>query len=488
VQLSELIGRPVPGAPKSIDIRGLTADSRSVRPGYLFAALSGSKTDGARFVADAVKAGAVAVLAGEGAQIDFPDPGVALVTDANPRRKLAEIAARFHGRQPSTIAAVTGTSGKTSTVWFLREIWAALGHKAAGLGTLGIVTPAGRSGASLTTPDPVALHATLAALVADGIEHVAFEASSHGLDQFRLDGVSIKAAAFTNLARDHLDYHPTVEHYFQAKHRLFSELLGSGLAAVLNADDPRTDDLIATCRRRGHRIIRFGRAAGAEIRLIAQKSRGAGQKLDLEVFGAKRVVDLPVFGDFQALNAMAALGLAIGCGADVDAALGALGRLTGVPGRMEVAAKHPKGAAVIVDYSHKPDALAAVLRSLRPHVERHLAVVFGCGGDRDKGKRPEMGRIAEELADLVWITDDNPRSEDPAGIRRAILAACPKGVEIGDRRQAIAAAIGALGAGDMLVIAGKGHESGQIVGATTLPFDDVIEARKAVAAIGGSGA
>lgn len=486
MQLSELIGRPVPGAPTPIDIRGLTADSRSVRPGYLFAALPGSKTDGSRFIADAIKGGAVAVLTGEDAATVVPTGKVVLVTDPNPRRKLAEIAARFHGRQPETVAAVTGTSGKTSTVWFLREIWSALGHDAASLGTLGIVTARGRSGGSLTTPDPIALHATLAALVADGIDHVALEASSHGLDQFRLDGLRIKAAAFTNLARDHLDYHPTVEHYYQAKHRLFSELLAAGRTAVLNADDPRSAGIAATCLARGHRVIRFGEAAGADLRLISRRTLGGGQRLTLEVFGERREVDLPLFGDFQAMNALAALGLAVGCGADVGRAAAALAQLTGVPGRMELAARHPSGAPIIVDYAHKPDALAAVLRNLRPHAKGRLAVVFGCGGDRDKGKRAEMGRIAQDMADLVWITDDNPRTEDAANIRKSILEACPKGVEIGDRRKAIATAIAALEVGDVLVIAGKGHESGQIVGSETLPFDDAVEARRA--SVAGRGA
>ena len=483
MRLSDLIGGSAQGAPP-IDIRGIAADSRSVRPGYLFAALPGTKTDGGRFVADAIKAGAVAVLAAEGAALGEVAGSVALVTDANPRRRLAEIAARFHGRQPSTVAAVTGTSGKTSTVWFLREIWSALGDKAASLGTLGIVSAAGRRGASLTTPDPVALHATLAALVGEGIEHVAIEASSHGLDQFRLDGVAIKAAAFTNLARDHLDYHPSVEHYFQAKRRLFAELLAPGRAAVLNTDDPEFSRIAATSTERRQRIIRFGRAAGAELRLISRKVVGQGQALDIEVFGVRHAIDLPLFGDFQAMNALAAAGLAIGCGAEPGAVVATLSRLSGVPGRMEIVARRASGAPIIVDYAHKPDALAAVLRNLRPHAERRLGVVFGCGGDRDKGKRPEMGKIAQDMADAVWVTDDNPRTEDAAGIRAAILAACPKAVEIGDRRRAIETAIAALGAGDILVVAGKGHESGQIVGRETKPFDDAAVARAAVEGLG----
>ena len=483
MRLSDLIGGSAPEAPP-IDIRGITADSRSVRPGYLFAALPGARTDGGRFVADAIRAGAVAVLAPEGLALGDAAKSVALIADANPRRRLAEYAARFHGRQPSTVAAVTGTSGKTSTVWFLREIWSALGEKAASLGTLGIVTTAGRRGASLTTPDPVTLHATLAALVGEGIEHVAMEASSHGLDQFRLDGVVIKAAAFTNLARDHLDYHPSVEHYFQAKRRLFAELLAPGRAAVLNADDPEFPRIAATCAERRQRVIRFGRAEGAELRLISRLVVGAGQSLEVDAFGVRHAIDLPLFGDFQAMNALAAAGLAIGCGAETDAVLAALGRLTGVPGRMEIVARHPAGAPIIVDYAHKPDALGAVLRNLRSHTQGRLCLVFGCGGDRDKGKRPEMGKIAQDMADAVWVTDDNPRTEDAARIRSAILAACPKGVEIGDRRRAIETAISALGAKDVLVVAGKGHESGQIVGHETRPFDDAGVARAAVAGLG----
>jgi UDP-N-acetylmuramoyl-L-alanyl-D-glutamate--2,6-diaminopimelate ligase len=469
------------------DIRGLTADSRHVRPGYLFAALPGTRLDGRQFVDDAVARGAVAVLTDDPAQftgLATHRPPVHVIFDANPRRRLARMAARFYAPQPETLVAVTGTNGKTSVTVFARQIWQHLGHRAASVGTIGIVGPDFEQPGSLTTPDPVTLHRELNILARSGIDHVALEASSHGLDQYRLDGLELSAAAFTNLTRDHLDYHRDMEAYFQAKARLFTELLPPDGTAVLNADSPEAARLGQLCRQRGQTVLTFGEAPGADLRLVAARPLPAGQELRLTVLGESRDLVLPLVGAFQASNALAALGLAIAGGAPVDRALGALPRLEGAPGRLQHVASHPNGAPVIVDYAHTPDALETVLRALRAHCRGRLVLVFGCGGDRDAGKRPQMGAIAERLADLAIVTDDNPRSEDPAAIRRAILAQCPKALEIGDRAAAIARALELLQAGDMLLIAGKGHERGQIVAGITHPFDDAVVAREAVAALG----
>ncbi|MBM3568858.1 MAG: UDP-N-acetylmuramoyl-L-alanyl-D-glutamate--2,6-diaminopimelate ligase [Alphaproteobacteria bacterium] len=462
-----------------LEIRGLTADSRAVGPGYLFAALRGERDDGRRFIADAIKAGAVAILAEPGTTVE--DRGAVLVESDNPRRELALLAARFYAPQPKTIAAVTGTSGKTSVAWFTRQIWLALGHKAVSLGTLGIVGNGGKAKLDHTTPDPVALHAALSELARSGIDHLAIEASSHGLAQYRLDGLALAAAAFTNLSRDHLDYHADMTQYLAAKRRLFAWLLPSGGAAVLNRDIPEFEGLRALCLKRGHRILSYGTAEEAELRLVARAPHATGQRVRIAVLGKQHDFDLPLVGGYQALNALCALGLAIGSGADAERATEALSVLTVVPGRVELVARHPSGAPIFVDYAHKPDALRAVLEALRPHAAGKLVVVFGCGGDRDAGKRPEMGEIAVRLADRVFVTDDNPRSEDPAAIRRAILAGAPGAIEIGDRGDAIRQAVAGLEKGDLLVLAGKGHEQGQIVGGETRPFDDAVEARAAVA-------
>ena len=465
------------------DIAGLTVDSRQVRPGFLFAAWAGIQTDGRRFAAEAVRKGAVAILTDDPAALDLDDVarrGIAIVIDPNPQRRLALAAARFYADQPKTIAAVTGTNGKTSVAHFTREIWAALGLSAASLGTLGLVTPTGRRPGSLTTPDSVALHRDLAELAAEGIDHAAIEASSHGLHQCRLDGVEIAAAAFTNLTRDHLDYHRDMDAYRAAKERLFLALLPPDGGAVLNADSDEFPRLAELCRARGQTVIGYGEADGAELRIAARTPSPGGQTLALDLFGARHDIALPLVGEFQAMNALAALGLAVATGSPLDAGASALSRLPGVPGRLQHVGE-PNGAAVFVDYAHTPDALATVLSALRPHTERRLVVVFGAGGDRDRGKRPLMGGIAAELADRVYVTDDNPRTENPEDIRRAILAAAPGAIDIGDRRAAITAAIGGLKPGDILVIAGKGHESGQIVGTETLPFDDVEVAREVIA-------
>jgi UDP-N-acetylmuramoyl-L-alanyl-D-glutamate--2,6-diaminopimelate ligase len=486
-ELMQLSAAPPSANPTAADptttdpeITGLTVDSRQVRAGFLFAAWRGAQTDGRHFAAEAVAKGATAILTDDAAALNLNAETrrrVAIVTDPNPQRRLALAAARFYGRQPKTIAAVTGTNGKTSVAHFTRELWAALGHKAASLGTLGLVTPEGRRAGSLTTPDSVALHRDLAELAVEGIDHAAVEASSHGLDQCRLDGVEIAAAAFTNLTRDHLDYHQTMEAYRTAKERLFAVLLPPRGAAILNAHSDEFARLAALCKARGQTVIAYGAADVADLRIAARNPHRGGQALSLDLFGARHEIALPLVGEFQAMNALAALGLAVATGSKALPAAAALEHLSPVPGRLQFVGE-PNRASVFVDYAHTPDALATVLTALRPHAERRLVIVFGAGGDRDRGKRPQMGRVATELADRVYVTDDNPRTENAADIRRAILDAAPGGVEIGDRRAAIAAAVGELGHGDVLVIAGKGHESGQIVGTETLPFDDVEVARE----------
>ncbi|MCA1908013.1 MAG: UDP-N-acetylmuramoyl-L-alanyl-D-glutamate--2,6-diaminopimelate ligase [Magnetospirillum sp.] len=454
-------------------VTGVTCDSRKVGPGMLFAALPGTKADGRAFVAQAVAQGAAIILAPLGTEMDTG--GAVLVTDAEPRRAYALAAAAFFARQPRVMAAVTGTNGKTSTVNFTRQIWETMGLPAASLGTLGLVAPGFAPRPSLTTPDPADLHATLAELADAGIGHAAMEASSHGLDQYRLDGVRLTACAFTNLTRDHLDYHGDMAAYLDAKLRLFAELLPADGVAVINADSDACPQVEKAAGSR--RLLRFGRA-GAELAVKDIRPDSHGQILDLDVLGQAATIRLPLAGTFQAANALAALGLVIGCGGNAAAALEALESLTEIPGRLQKVAARD-GAPIFVDYAHTPDALETVLNALRPHATGKLVVVFGCGGDRDPGKRPQMGAIAAKLADLIIVTDDNPRTEAAAPIRAAILAEAPGAIEIADRRDAIAHAVQSLKTGDVLVVAGKGHESGQIVGDQILPFDDAEECRKA---------
>jgi UDP-N-acetylmuramoyl-L-alanyl-D-glutamate--2,6-diaminopimelate ligase len=493
LKLTELIGAathllsdPPPHDP---EITGITADSRAAKPGFLFAALPGARFDGRRFAGEAVARGAVAVLTDDAAALDLSrqdSERVAIVIDAKPRRRLARLAAQFHDAQPQTIAAVTGTNGKTSVVHFTREIWGAAGQAAASLGTLGVVMAARRQPGALTTPDPAALHAQLAGLVKNGVTHLAIEASSHGLAQYRLDGLKIAAAAFTNLTRDHLDYHRDMADYRAAKDRLFTELLPPGRPAVLNADSDEFSRLAALCRGRDHPVLAYGADAAAVLQLVAAHPCEQGQNIVILAFGERYRLFLPLLGRFQAINALAALGLAISTDVPVAAGVTALASLTPVPGRMQFIGRAATGGGIVVDYAHTPDALATVLAALRPHTPRRLVVVFGAGGERDPGKRPLMGRIAAGAADRIFVTDDNPRSEDPAAIRRAILAAAPGAIEIGDRRRAITTAVVELGPGDMLVIAGKGHETGQIIGNMTVPFEDAEIVREAVAARGQS--
>lgn len=489
MRLSELMRRSADATPtfaappRDPVLAGLTLDSRKVKPGFLFAALSGAHANGAAFVSDAVKCGAVAVLAAPDAALPALDPGIVVVRDANPRRRVALMAAAFAGVQPATIAAVTGTNGKSSTVHFVRHIWQTLGFEAASVGTLGIVSSGLVRDGGLTTPDPVQLHEDLAILAREGVTHLAIEASSHGIDQHRLDGLRLSAAAFTNLTHEHLDYHVTMDAYFAAKARLFDALLPPGATAVVNADSDRAEALRTLCRRRGIRFWTYG-ANGKEFRLLANDPAPTGQRLSIEVLGRRHDIELPLVGDFQASNALGALGLVVATGSDPDLAMKGLANLKGPPGRLQLVARHRSGAAVYVDYAHKPEALQTVLRTLRPFARGKLVVVFGCGGDRDRAKRPIMGEIATRLADLAIVTDDNPRSEEPDAIRAEILggiaAERKNWVEIAEgRRQAIAAGMAALRSDDdLLLIAGKGHETGQTIKGVTHHFDDAEEARE----------
>jgi UDP-N-acetylmuramoyl-L-alanyl-D-glutamate--2,6-diaminopimelate ligase len=459
-----------------IEIAGVAADSRRVKPGDLFVAVPGTKADGMAFVPQAVAAGAVVIAAEHFPSAGLPE-GIAFVKVGNVRRALALAAAQIHSRQPPVIAAVTGTSGKTSIVTFTRQIWAALGQAAASIGTIGVVAPGREIYGSLTTPDPIDLHPSLDALAREGVTHLAIEASSHGLDQHRLDGVRIAAAAFTNLTRDHLDYHASFEAYLQAKLRLFTDLLPQSGTAVIEVDHDHAQAFVDAARNRRVRVLTVGRAA-LDLRLIETAIEGFAQRLRLAYLGREISLLLPLVGAFQVENALVAAGLAIATGSDPDRVFAAVGHLQGAKGRLELVGQS-RGAPIFVDYAHKPDALAKALEALRPYARRRLFVVFGAGGDRDMGKRPIMGAIAAQKADRVIVTDDNPRSEDPAAIRAAILRAAPGAGEIGDRREAIRAAVAELQPGDALLIAGKGHESGQIIGDRVLPFTD----HEAVAAV-----
>jgi UDP-N-acetylmuramoyl-L-alanyl-D-glutamate--2,6-diaminopimelate ligase len=461
-----------------ITVTGLASDSRRVKPGDLFFALSGARADGAKFVPEAIAKGARAVVV---------EPGMApegwhvpIIGTGNPRRALAIAAARFHGRQPRHCVAVTGTNGKTSVAAFVRQIWQSMGLRAASLGTIGVIGPVGEESLGLTTPDPVELHAILARLAGEqAVSHLAFEASSHGLAQHRLDGVHIEAGAFTNISRDHLDYHPTFESYFAAKMRLFAELLPPGAPAIINADTPRAEEVAEVARRHGLKLFLVGRS-GRQFKLRSTRRAGFGQRLEIEATDGTHSVLLPLVGDFQAANALVAAGLVIATGGGEEPTLRALEHLKGARGRLEMVGETAAGAVVFIDYAHTPDALQSVLESLRPYVRRKLAVVFGAGGDRDPGKRPQMGSAAAKYADLAYVTDDNPRSEDAAHIRAAILAGHPVAIEIADREQAIRVAVDGLEAGDVLLVAGKGHETGQIVKGVVRPFSDHDVVRKAI--------
>jgi UDP-N-acetylmuramoyl-L-alanyl-D-glutamate--2,6-diaminopimelate ligase len=464
--------RPLDDVAGGVEITGISSDSRKVAKGDLFVAVAGSKTDGARFIDDAIAKGASAVVSA-----DSSHPGT--IVSGDPRRALALAAAAFYGAQPATMVAVTGTAGKTSIASFTRQIWAQAGLAAAQIGTTGVIAPNRNDYGSLTTPDPVTLHKLLAELAHDGVTHAAMEASSHGLDQRRLDGVRLSAAAFTNLGRDHLDYHPTMEDYFQAKMRLFDTLMPKGSPAVIYSDDEWSG-----------RAAEAAKAAGLDVRTVGRKGDYLALKR-VEHFRDKQVaeihlgadifeVHLPLAGDFQIANAIVSAGLAISTGVAPKKAFAALHHLKGAPGRLELVGQTKDGALCYVDYAHKPDALENVLTSVRPFTTGRVVVVFGCGGDRDKGKRPIMGSVATRLADVAIVTDDNPRTEVAATIRAEIMAAAKGAIEIGDRHEAIRKAVDMLRAGDTLIVAGKGHEEGQIIGSEVLPFSDHEEIRKAL--------
>ena len=472
MRLAELFPKAkIPDGVAAREIKGISADSRGVTADMVFFAVPGSKTDGLAFVPQAVQRGAVAIVAER-------DPGeqigsAAFVKATDVRLALAQASARLYSQQPETIVAVTGTSGKTSVADFVRQIWSALDKKAASLGTLGIVAPTGPVAGSLTTPDPVSLHKTLDALARGGVTHLALEASSHGILQRRLDGVRLTAAAFTNLSRDHLDYHATLDEYLGAKLRLFERLLGPGQAAIVDADSDVAETVIAACERHGLRVFSTG-FKGDSIRLLDATAENLSTHIKIAHAGTIFSLLLPLAGAFQASNALVAAALCVAAGSPAEAVFPVLEKLKGAPGRLEVVGRK-KGAPVFVDYAHKPDALDKALKALRPFVRGRLIVVFGCGGDRDAGKRPIMGEIAARLADHVIVTDDNPRSEEPALIRAAILRGTEGSdnvEEIGDRALAIARAIAMLAPDDGLLIAGKGHETGQTVGEKTLPFSD----------------
>jgi UDP-N-acetylmuramoyl-L-alanyl-D-glutamate--2,6-diaminopimelate ligase len=452
-----------------VDIRGLTADSRAVEPGFLFAAILGEANDGGRFIPEALARGAAALLAGPDVAIDNAE--LPVLRDQNVRRGLALMAARFHPRQPDTVVAVTGTNGKTSVVAFVRQIWEIMGLSAASLGTVGLVAPGVSEPVAHTTPDPVALHAVLAKLAQGGVTHLALEASSHGLKQYRLDGVRFAAGAFTNLSHDHLDYHADVEDYFSAKARLFTDLLRPGATAVVNTDTVEGVRMARLAGQHGLVVLTVGHD-GRAMKLVDRQRKGLAQQLIVEAGGVKYEIFLPLVGDFQVSNALVAAGLVVAAGGQETVALRALEYLKGAKGRLELVATSRTGAPVFVDYAHTPDALKHALEALRPYAPGRLVVVFGCGGDRDRAKRPQMGAHAAKLADVVFITDDNPRGEDPAAIRTAIAAACPGSIEVAGRGEAIARAIEGLSDGDVLLVAGKGHETGQIIGHEVVPYSD----------------
>ena len=489
MRLAELLG-PVSleNTDPMLEITGLTADSRDVQPGFLFGAFSGAQSDGAQYIPDACRKGARVILLSPAAAAkcrrECAGSAVLLLADPNPRRRYAELAARFYGAQPDRIAAVTGTNGKTSVAEFCRQIWTQLGRRSASIGTLGVRgnhPEAGleRAGHVHTTPPPEILNAVLARLAHGGVTHVSLEASSHGLAQYRLDGVKLAAAALTNITRDHMDYHADAAAYMYAKLRLFGEVLRPGGVAVLNREDASYSEAEALSWARGHTIISVGGRFG-DLRIVRSEPHAKGQRLRIAYGERQWEVELSLIGRFQAMNALTAAALVIGCGEDPDDVMGALPGLKGVPGRLQVAGHTVSGATVLVDYAHTPEALRTVLEAVRPFCSGRLHVLFGCGGERDRGKRPLMGAAAATLADHVIITDDNPRSEDPAAIRASILAACPGAAEIAGRAEAIRAGVANLAVNDMLILAGKGHETGQEIAGTVYPFDDCVEVRRAL--------
>ncbi|MEZ5655664.1 MAG: UDP-N-acetylmuramoyl-L-alanyl-D-glutamate--2,6-diaminopimelate ligase [Sphingobium sp.] len=473
MRLEALIG-DLAGSRATEQVTGFAIDNRKVAPGTIFGAFQGARVNGEDYIPQAIASGAIAVVARPEATVE----GAVHIADANPRRLFARLAAQFFAPFPETCVAVTGTNGKTSTVELTRQLWRALGHKSASIGTLGVTTSVDQVSTGLTTPDIVTFLSNMAGLRKEGITHAAFEASSHGLSQYRTEGLPVAAAAFTNLSRDHLDYHGDMDSYFDAKMRLFDEVVSDGGAAVIWADDPKSQDVAARAKRRGLNILTVGEQ-GEALKLVNRTPTQLGQQLVIESVGHQHKVDLPLIGAYQAANALVAAGLVIASGTALSSVLPLLSRLQPVRGRLERAVLTKAGAPVYVDYAHTPDGLRAALEALRPHAKGRLIIVFGAGGDRDAGKRPLMGKVATELADHVIVTDDNPRSEDPVAIRAAIMAGAPDAEEIDGRRAAISAAIAQAGADDIVLLAGKGHEQGQVIGDRVLPFDDVQVAREA---------
>ncbi|MEA3002682.1 MAG: UDP-N-acetylmuramoyl-L-alanyl-D-glutamate--2,6-diaminopimelate ligase [Sphingomonadales bacterium] len=457
-------------------VTGFAIDHRKVAPGTVFGAFRGTMFNGEDFIPEAVSAGAVAVVARPDVQVE----GAAHVAAEEPRREFATLAAKFFRPFPKHVVAVTGTNGKTSNVELARQLWRMAGHHAASIGTLGVTTADDRVTTGLTTPDIVTFLSNMAGLAREGVTHAAFEASSHGLAQYRTEGLPVQAAAFTNFSRDHLDYHLTMPAYFEAKMRLFTEVVEPDGAAVIWMDDPKSDEVLKRAEARGLRRLTIG-MRGETLRLVERAPTQLGQRLTLEADGRRHRIELPLIGAYQAANALTAAGLVIATGGDLPQTLAHLSRLQPVRGRLERAVITRAGAPVYVDYAHTPDAIEAAIEALRPHARGRLIIVFGAGGDRDAGKRPEMGAAAARLADLVLVTDDNPRGEDAAAIRREVLQGAPDAREVPGRREAIAAAIAEAGADDIVLLAGKGHEQGQIVGDQVLPFDDVAVARECAA-------
>ncbi|MBW0008417.1 MAG: UDP-N-acetylmuramoyl-L-alanyl-D-glutamate--2,6-diaminopimelate ligase [Sphingomonas sp.] len=467
--------RELAGVDSDSEVTGFAIDHRKVVRGSVFGAFKGAVFNGEDFIGQAVERGAVAVVARPEAESQVP-----VLADAEPRRLFAELAAKFYAPFPEKVVAVTGTNGKTSTVEMTRQIWRMSGHRSASIGTLGVTTSDDQVKTGLTTPDIVTFLNNMAGLKRMGISHVAYEASSHGLDQHRAEGVPLAAAAFTNFSRDHLDYHETMGAYFEAKMRLFERLLPAGKPAVIWTDDPKSNEVIERCRRAGHEVMTVGRE-GETIKLLEQNPTALGQALMLEHGGKSHRLALPLIGAYQAANVLTAAGLVLATGGKWADTFSAMQRVASVRGRLERAVISRGGVPVYIDYAHTPDALEAAIAALRPHVEGRLITVFGAGGDRDQGKRPEMGAVATRLSDVVIVTDDNPRSEDPAIIRSAIMAAAPGATEVPGRREAIAEAIRIAREGDIVLVAGKGHETGQIIGDKVLPFDDALVARECAA-------
>jgi len=468
--------RELAGIDSDSRVTGFAIDHRKVAPGTVFGAFRGTMFNGEDFIADAVSAGAVAVVTRPEVEV----AGAPRIAADEPRREFARLAAKFFGPFPGTVVAVTGTNGKTSNVELTRQLWRMAGFHAASIGTLGVTTADDSTTTGLTTPDIVTFLSNMAGLAREGVTHAAFEASSHGLSQYRTEGLPVRAAAFTNFSRDHLDYHGTMEAYFEAKMRLFTEVLESDGSAVLWMDDPKSDEVLRRVEARGLRRLTVGRR-GEFLKLIDRVPTQLGQRLTLEADGQRREIDLPLIGAYQAANVLTAAGLVIATGGELAGTLANLSRLQPVRGRLERAVITRAGAPVYVDYAHTPDAIEAAVEALRPHAKGRLIIVFGAGGDRDVGKRSEMGKAASRLADLVIVTDDNPRSEEPAAIRRDILSGAAGAREVPGRREAIAAAVAEAGAEDIILLAGKGHEQGQIVGDQVLPFDDVAVARECAA-------